>query len=158
MKTIRINGEDTIYGIDKDGTVFNLTTGRRRKTQVDDMGREYLLLRHDGRYHNRKVSRLLAESYLGNIEGKIVHHRNLCKNDNSLPNLLITDQSYDKDARCAITFTVVSPSGEIITSRNLKEFCLKNDLNYPSMNRLVNRKIHKGFLVKSHKGWTLYKE
>lgn len=52
------------------------------------------------------------------------------------------------------SYKFISPNGEILHTVNLKEFCLKNDLNYTLMTRLS-----KGtYISTKYKGWCVYKE
>lgn len=48
-----------------------------------------------------------------------------------------------------IEYSFVSPDGVVFKTKNLKAFCIENNLSKPHMYNIHNRK------AKSHKGWTL---
>jgi hypothetical protein len=49
--------------------------------------------------------------------------------------------------KLAKEFTLVSPTGEVISGRNIREFCVKYNLQQSCMTRLINgeRNYHKGY-------------
>lgn len=49
-------------------------------------------------------------------------------------------------------FVVVSPNGEIIKGKNIRQFCIDKNLNNSGLQMVISGKR------KHHKGWTLYKE
>jgi predicted DNA-binding protein (UPF0251 family) len=52
-----------------------------------------VLLMKDGHPHSIRMHRLVAQAFIGPVEGKIVLHRNGDKLDNTVANLCITDES-----------------------------------------------------------------
>jgi hypothetical protein len=45
--------------------------------------------------------------------------------------------------------TLLSPSGELVTSKNISKFCRDNNLQNGNLYKVINKKIH------SHRGWRL---
>ena len=68
-------------------------------------------------------------------------------NDGKCYNMSLARPCRDR-AYQAKTFTVISPSGEIITATNISQFSRDNDLNARSMTSLVSGER------KTYKGWT----
>ena len=86
MEFVEINGFEN-YGISLDGEVINFRTGRLVAKEVNN-GYERVRLWRDGKQHNKKVHRLLADAYLEPVDGKAyINHINGNKLDNSLDNL-----------------------------------------------------------------------
>ena len=75
------------YAITKDGVVFNRSTRRILKPDVNSCGYERVTLSKNGNTARFFVHRLVAETFLGFQEGMEVNHINGDKLDNRVNNL-----------------------------------------------------------------------
>ena len=78
-----------IYKVSNDGQICNEITGTIYKLGKNSIG--YSIVKVNNKWF--LVHRLVAENFIGSIEGKIVHHKNNNPSDNRVENLEITTQS-----------------------------------------------------------------
>lgn len=95
-----IQGTDD-YFVDMDGTVYSIHTGEiREKSPVKTKaGYHRVNLYTDGKLKSHYIHRLVAQAYLGDIEGKVVDHINRVRNDNNVNNLRICTQKENMNNR-----------------------------------------------------------
>lgn len=55
-----------------------------------------------------------------------------------------------KNLRLKYEYTILSPNNNLYKIKNLKEFCIQNNLCYYNMNKLANKKYNNNY-----KGWTI---
>ena len=96
-----IVGYEGLYKIDTNGDIYSydkivkfyggrnaLRKGKKLKTRFDRYGYKRIQLRKDGISRTHSIHRLIAETYLKNIENKPqINHINGIKDDNRLENL-----------------------------------------------------------------------
>ena len=76
------------YSIDKKGKVMNIITKKEKKPSIYKVGYYYLTLYNKGKIRTVALHRLLAETFIPNIENKrTVNHKDGNKLNNSLSNL-----------------------------------------------------------------------
>lgn len=76
------------YGINENGDVYVLKTGKKLAVGISSTGYPYVQLNKNGVHFNRTIHRLLAYAYIPNPDGKpYVNHLDGNKLNNSLDNL-----------------------------------------------------------------------
>ncbi len=76
------------YSIDEKGNVFSHISKRYLKPRKDKDGYLYVTLKIDGKYKNKKIHRLVAETFLTNFLNKpCIDHIDRNKNNNHYSNL-----------------------------------------------------------------------
>jgi plasmid maintenance system killer protein len=78
-----------IYMVSNDGKILNSITGTMYKNAKNSTG--YCAIKINKKWF--LVHRLVAESFIGCTDGKVVHHKNNITDDNRVENLEITTQS-----------------------------------------------------------------
>ena len=83
-----INGYEGRYEMNINGLVKNVKTNKIKTTQINDLGRPYVLIYKDGKPKLIKIHRCLYETFVGPIpKGYDVHHIDHNPQNNSLDNL-----------------------------------------------------------------------
>lgn len=77
------------YQVSEHGEVMNLSNGKILKTYKNSIG--YLTIKLNKKWF--LIHRIVAENFIGDITGKVIHHINNNPIDNRLVNLEITTQS-----------------------------------------------------------------
>jgi hypothetical protein len=78
-----------IYMVSNDGKILNSITGTMYKNAKNSTG--YCTIKINKKWF--LVHRLVAKSFIGCTDGKVVHHKNNITDDNRVENLEITTQS-----------------------------------------------------------------
>ena len=108
VQYIYMNGEKTIYTVNKEGHVTNTKTHKRLAETIDKDGYVIISIVHNRKQHKLKQHRLIAQAFIPNPENKPeVNHKNIHnlssrdnKRDNSLDNLeWCTTKENNKHAR-----------------------------------------------------------
>lgn len=126
----------------------NLEKGR--KTIQEKYSKEYTLKSPDGQIITGKNISELCRKYDLNkpcivevISGKRVSHKGWTLPETTIVWRELVGNMNSKD------FVIKSPSGEIFKGRNIKKFCIENNLHHQSICRVISGER------KFHKGWTL---
>jgi len=76
------------YLIYEDGRVWSKNSGRFLKYGTDTHNYHMVILRHNGKSHNKKIHRLIGEHYIPNPKNlKCIDHINRIRTDNRIENL-----------------------------------------------------------------------
>jgi hypothetical protein len=78
-----------IYKVSDNGIIINSITGTSNKLSKNSIG--YTTIKINKKWF--LVHRLVAEKFIGDINNKVVHHKNNNPSDNRVDNLEITTQS-----------------------------------------------------------------
>ena len=94
---IDIKGYEGLYAVDKEGNVFAYPNKahskiKQLKPRIRKNGYAYINLMKDNKAKDCTVHRLIASTYIGDIEGKEVNHINGIRNDNKVSNLEIVSR------------------------------------------------------------------
>lgn len=82
------------YFVDKQGNVYNKR--QQIKPQIDKNGYLWVNLTYDGKQHNHKIHRLVAQAYIPNPDNlPQINHKNEDKTDNRVENLEWCDNYYN---------------------------------------------------------------
>ena len=109
------------------GTIFN-KPGFKQPT-INSVGYKTVQLYIDGKQHNRKIHRLIAEHFIPKIEGKnYVDHINRNRLDNRICNLRWVTQS---ENMCNQTIRQTNKSGHqyISFDKSRKKWCFQRTVN-----------------------------
>lgn len=137
------------------GKVLDYNYAREFKPQINHKG--YLqvqLYSNTPKCKNHLVHRLVAQAYIPNPDNlPQVNHINEDKTDNRVENLeWITNRDNAKHSKCH-TWTIRTPTGEILTTSDLPVFCEENDLTYSLLKRTYAKRDkcwkHKGYALLS---------
>lgn len=138
------------YQIDKDGNILKRRGIGFLSQHPDKDGYLKVASRVNGVTHNAFVHRLVYEAWVEDIPiGMTVDHEDHNRSNNSSENLrLLTPVENSVDGN-AEHWEVLSPSGEVITIYNLREFCREMGLHKSHLYSVLNGKPR----YLSHKGW-----
>lgn len=94
---IDIKGYEGLYAIDKEGNIFSYPNKahskiKQLKPRLRKNGYTYVNLMKDKHIKDCTVHRLIASTYIGDVEGKEVNHINGIRNDNRIENLEIVSK------------------------------------------------------------------
>ena len=82
------------YEVSNKGRIRNTKTGRIMKASIDNRGYESVCLRKDGTSHTRRIHKLVAESFVGDVDNNLdVIHIDHDRSNNDLDNLQINTRS-----------------------------------------------------------------
>lgn len=115
-----IPGYNKRYVASSDGYIWSKKKSGYRKLKGRPTSKGYLLvsLKENGVFKNKQVHRLIAKTFIGEVEGKIVNHLNEVTSDNSLINLEITDHSNNSRMSSRKPKNMIVPDSEINNIRN----------------------------------------
>lgn len=102
----------------------------------------------DNKGKNFYIHRIVAEAFLSRVEGfNVVNHKDEDRLNNHVDNLEWCTSQYNNEYSLAKTWSIVSPTGEVLTVTNLSKFCKENNLNTSSMYEVMSgkRRTHKGY-------------
>lgn len=87
-KRIQINGEDTLYLVREDGTIWSEIRNRALKGTLQRNEYHTIYLVHNGKQYNFMIHRLVAEAFCPNPNNySIVHHKDNNPHNNAASNL-----------------------------------------------------------------------
>jgi len=88
MTLKHIKGFEGLYGASSDdGEIYSYYTDRLLGQHEGTGGYLFVRLYKDGKYYNRRVHRLIAETFLDREDGMVVNHKNSNRRDNRPENL-----------------------------------------------------------------------
>jgi hypothetical protein len=147
------------YDISEDGRVTSLFLNREITGSIDKNGyRVFTLLDVNKRRKHTSLHRLLAEVFIPNPH----HHPNVLhwdddKQNNSLSNLRWGTQAHNAADSIrngtlvipdnAMSWRVLSPSGEVLTTDNLTQFCREHGLDKRNLHRSLKGIRHRGYTL-----------
>ena len=170
-----INGYEGCYEMNNNGLVRNVKTNKIKTTQINDLGRPYVLIYKDGKPKFIKIHRCLYETFVGPIpKGYDIHHKNGNKQDNRVENLQIlpihihrkmhyeehlkpickeaSNSAIEKTSKCVLQYT---PEGEFIDEyKSTQEASRQTGINQGHISDvcLGKRKKTGGFIWKYKNG------
>lgn len=76
----------------EDGRIYSAKFKRFLKPSLHNQGYHMVWLRQGGKAYARYVHRLVADTFVGRVDGKTVNHKNFNRIDNSIINLEVVTQ------------------------------------------------------------------
>lgn len=154
METFKhIEGYIGNYEVSNKGTIKN--ANRDRVLKPWDNGNGYLYIKLGRRTTNVAIHRLVAKAFIPNPDNlKEVDHIDGNKYNNCVDNLRWVNRSDNayhlwtlKDEKRDISYSFISPNGELFEVKNLTRFCKEQNLG-----RTYIRNVYQGKRP-SYKGW-----
>lgn len=135
-------------------------TGRKKRPHTEETKRKMSQSRSGqnnpmyGKNHNEETKEKIRESNVGKErteETKRKMSQSRSGQNNSMYGKNHSEETKEKIREKVVSsFSVISPTGEIIHSKNTKQFCIDNNLSNGNFCKVLNGKR------KSHKGFRLY--
>jgi group I intron endonuclease len=144
---------------------------RRQRIKRSHLKREYEFVSPDGRAVVRtsdlktfaEQNALSTQHLYHVLNGKRLHHKGwkgryvsingnieIAEHLNEAKPALLPKLEALRNAVCKFSYEIVSPDGEVFTTRNLSDFCKHHGLDQRKMTSVVSGKPGR----KSHRGWT----
>ena len=154
------------YLIEDAGKVFSISKKDYINFYENNYGYNFVSIKNDNnKWVSEYVHRLVAKSFLKNPNNypNVLHLDDNPKNNNvnnlkwgtqsenillcSLNDRMARQNQYTKNP---IIWTLKDPTGKIYTTKNLKKFCIENNLDQGAMTSTLRGKYGRT----QHKGWT----
>lgn len=128
------------YEISKSGKIRDIKTKRPKKISINAQG--YPVIWANNREY--KLHRVVAETYIGNTDGKIVHHRDENKKNPSASNLIICTRAEHGKYHSCLGIGKLVPKAEPkkLVSSNVHEICrmMEKGIHYPEIQSKMQKR------------------
>lgn len=159
-----ISGYEGSYEINNYGLVKNVKTNKIKQTQINDLGRPYVLIYKNSKPKSLKIHRCIYEAFVGPIpEGYDVHQINGNTKDNMIENLELLPihihrkmhyeehlkpickkaaiAAADKTSKCVIQYTL---DGQLVSEyKSVQEVSRQTGINQAHISDVCLGKRHK---------------
>lgn len=125
---------------------YNLTSGGKVKL-VSEETKIKISLSNKGKKASPETLKKLSESHKGFKVTEETKKKLSLINKGKTPHINTINASREKNSK---TYNIISPNGDLVKIKNLREFCRCNNLPYNRFNELVNNKRYQ------YKGWKLH--
>lgn len=146
------------YFVTEDGRVFSNKSGKliELKCRVNEHGYSVVRLCLNGKKVNKRVHRLVAETYINNPHNlPEVNHKDENKTNNNVSNLEWCDSQYNSEySNCKWQWKIENiTTGQIMEVINFKKYARENNLDPGALFRTSTgeRNHHKNFRIISRK-------
>ena len=116
---------ENIYEISNLGRIRNIQTNTFKKTYISEYGYVNVSLYKNKKHYNKRLSRLLAEAFIPNIDNKpTVDHIDRNRLNNDLSNLRRADRKEQNNNRNIDYSKIIYPNKHKGQNRNKKVLCV----------------------------------
>ena len=116
---------ENIYEISNLGRIRNIQTNTFKKTYISEYGYVNVSLYRNKKHYNKRLSRLLAEAFIPNIDNKpTVDHIDRNRLNNDLSNLRWADRKEQNNNRNIDYSKIIYPNKHKGQNRNKKVLCV----------------------------------